>query len=120
MLAKYRIPQGRLRHLNDYLRIVYSQRSDSKEQYARGQMSFYVPENSVTPGPGMRTATLPYDEKVCGVAHSAGREDVPTIREVHYTVAIPCRRCGEQYPLSDFYYTKKTGLCIPCWEEKGI
>ncbi|HTY52907.1 MAG TPA: hypothetical protein VMB35_06910 [Methanomicrobiales archaeon] len=31
-----------------------------------------------------------------------------------------CRRCGDIFPLLDFYYTQKTGLCIPCWEENAI
>jgi len=31
-----------------------------------------------------------------------------------------CRRCGDIFPLLDFYYTQKTGLCIPCREENAI
>jgi formylmethanofuran dehydrogenase subunit E len=31
-------------------------------------------------------------------------------------VLIKCRSCGENFTELDFAYTKKTGLCIPCWE----
>jgi hypothetical protein len=34
------------------------------------------------------------------------------------TPAIRCFRCGDEFPVTDFYYTKKTGLCISCWETK--
>jgi hypothetical protein len=31
--------------------------------------------------------------------------------------AIRCFRCGVTFPVADFYYTQKSGLCIDCWEE---
>jgi hypothetical protein len=30
--------------------------------------------------------------------------------------AIRCFRCGVDFPVADFLYTKKSGLCIDCWE----
>ena len=36
------------------------------------------------------------------------------------TLAIRCLRCGEKFPVTDFLYTKKSSLCIPCWEEKEV
>jgi len=32
--------------------------------------------------------------------------------------SIRCMRCGDDFPISDFLYTKKSGLCISCWEIK--
>jgi hypothetical protein len=32
--------------------------------------------------------------------------------------AIKCFRCGDAFPVTDFLYTKETGLCIQCWEAK--
>jgi hypothetical protein len=32
--------------------------------------------------------------------------------------AIKCFRCGDAFPVTDFLYTKESGLCIPCWESK--
>jgi hypothetical protein len=34
----------------------------------------------------------------------------------HTATVIRCFRCGDGFPVSDFQYTKKTGLCISCWE----
>ena len=31
--------------------------------------------------------------------------------------AVRCYRCGIHFPVADFHYTKKSGLCIDCWEE---
>ena len=33
---------------------------------------------------------------------------------------IRCFRCGDGFPVLDFLYTKKTGLCISCWETKVV
>jgi formylmethanofuran dehydrogenase subunit E len=33
-------------------------------------------------------------------------------------LAIKCSRCGDTFPVTDFQYTKESGLCIPCWELK--
>jgi hypothetical protein len=35
-------------------------------------------------------------------------------------MAIRCDRCGIDFPVADFLYTKKSGLCIDCWEEMVI
>jgi hypothetical protein len=32
--------------------------------------------------------------------------------------SFKCFRCGDAFPLLDFQYTKKSGLCIPCWEAR--
>jgi hypothetical protein len=34
--------------------------------------------------------------------------------------AIRCSRCGTLFPLADFLYTRKSGLCIDCWEAQVI
>jgi hypothetical protein len=34
--------------------------------------------------------------------------------------AMQCIECNDRFPLMDYLYTKKTGLCIRCWEEKEI
>jgi hypothetical protein len=34
--------------------------------------------------------------------------------------AIRCYRCGVDFPVADYLYTKKSGLCIDCWEEMVI
>jgi hypothetical protein len=32
--------------------------------------------------------------------------------------AMRCVRCNSRIHEMDYLYTKKTGLCIPCWEEQ--
>ena len=34
--------------------------------------------------------------------------------------AMRCSGCSSYFPVSDFLYTKKSGLCISCWEEKVV
>jgi hypothetical protein len=34
--------------------------------------------------------------------------------------AMLCPACSSYFPVSDFLYTKKSGLCISCWEEKVV
>lgn len=34
--------------------------------------------------------------------------------------AIRCVHCGIHFPVADFLYTKKSGLCIDCWEKQVI
>jgi hypothetical protein len=36
------------------------------------------------------------------------------------TTAIRCYRCGVDFPVADYHYTKKSGLCIDCWEEMVV
>jgi hypothetical protein len=43
-----------------------------------------------------------------------------TIAPGHTGPVMWCRRCGEGFPVLDFLYTKKTGLCISCWEAKVV
>jgi hypothetical protein len=44
------------------------------------------------------------------VPHSA-----PAHRDL---LPVQCFRCGDAFPETDFLYTKKSGLCISCWERK--
>ena len=34
--------------------------------------------------------------------------------------AVRCVHCGIDFPVADFLYTKKSGLCIDCWEKQVI
>ena len=43
---------------------------------------------------------------------------LPKIETPDPTVtAIHCFRCGIDFPVADFFYTQKSGLCIDCWEK---
>jgi hypothetical protein len=34
--------------------------------------------------------------------------------------AMRCTRCNTRFPKADYLYTKKSGLCITCWEAKVV
>ncbi|MDP3563667.1 MAG: hypothetical protein Q8R70_04185, partial [Methanoregula sp.] len=38
----------------------------------------------------------------------------------HTGTAIQCFRCGDGFSVTDYLYTKKTGLCISCWEARVV
>jgi len=53
-----------------------------------------------------------------GPATHGQNELLPKMETPGRTVtAIRCFRCGTDFPVADFHYTKKSGLCIDCWEE---
>ena len=48
-------------------------------------------------------------------------EAVPETYAPGYTGPVMwCHHCGTGFPVLDFLYTKKTGLCISCWETKVV
>jgi hypothetical protein len=51
-----------------------------------------------------------------------GQNDlVPKMETPGHTItAIRCYRCGVDFPVADFLYAKKSGLCIDCWEEMVV
>jgi hypothetical protein len=58
--------------------------------------------------------TGPVENSVVG-----GHRDLfPTMETPLRTAkAIRCFRCGVDFPVADFFYAQKSGLCIDCWEE---
>ena len=95
------------------------------------------------PRPGPRPGVLPAPEQQGGVSHPGGhsatrrnaRKTHPvtsSIRESRkggshspgsslLTVpAMRCCRCNTCFPRADYLYTKKSGLCISCWEAKVV
>jgi hypothetical protein len=37
---------------------------------------------------------------------------------MHSIPELRCFRCGGAFPVTDFLRTKKSGLCVPCWDRK--
>ena len=42
-------------------------------------------------------------------ANPPAQRNIPSIR---------CIGCGDGFPITDYQYTKESGLCISCWEIK--
>jgi len=109
MNEPYRVHQEHIRRLKKYLKVIYSQRSGAKD--------WRIPEHSpVSPGENAGMP-LPSQGETPPVSSTVETGEVPPAGERRHKFPIRCRQCGEGYPLLDYYYTKKTGLCIPCWEE---
>jgi hypothetical protein len=51
-----------------------------------------------------------------GSLQSVSTTDSPVVQEAGSS--IQCFLCGDNFPETDFHYTKKSGLCISCWERK--
>lgn len=60
-------------------------------------------------GPVQEAATHEHDEK----------NHDPIIPPSPIT-AVRCYHCGVNFPVADFLYTKRSGLCIDCWEEMVV
>jgi len=62
--------------------------------------------------------------QTCAVKRRAKKIQTGTTQKtgasVFCALAVQCLQCGENFPMSDFLYTKKTNLCISCWEEKEV
>jgi hypothetical protein len=107
ILTSNGVHHEQIQRMSESLRIMYSQRKEKKPQSMQGCISVYRDQGAVSPGsPGIRNNAVP--ESGSDLAAAEGPR-VPAIR---------CRQCGERFPVLDFHYTKKTGLCIPCWEAK--
>jgi len=52
-------------------------------------------------------------------SYMADRDWVKTTWTGYPDIArIRCFVCGDHFPVTDFLYTKKSGLCIACWEKR--
>src|SRR5208337_1678495 len=107
ILTSYGVHHEQIQRLNESMRDMYSQRGNTKPLSTQGCLSMYREQNTIQPGSrGTQAVSL----SETGADPRAGKgPKVPAIR---------CRQCGEQFPVLDFHYTKKSGLCIPCWESK--
>jgi len=120
MFTSYRIHQEQLRHLNDYLNTIYSRRIDEQEEDTekRDLVSWNLKKTEMESD--IQPVTFRHTAKHDGLTPMASsRRNLPG-KEGRNNSVYRCRWCGEPFPLLDFYYTKKTGLCILCWEDSVI
>lgn len=112
MIRPYRVHEEQISHLKEYLKVFCSQRSGTKGRRVPGHPLMSHAKESTKP---VSTG----DEKP-ELSSVADTEAVLLAGEGPGTSVIRCDKCGERFPLMDFYYTQKTGLCIPCWEKNII
>lgn len=118
MIKSYRIHQEQIKKVEQSLKapyLIHKAESCMHETSGRAGIQIERPEHTAVtrptrrqkfPGPGRKTSDWESDDK----------------RELQLfpspLPAIRCTRCSARMPMMDFLYTKKTGLCISCWEER--
>ena len=66
---------------------------------------------------GRISRTIPeISRSVKGITYPGSAPDSAPVRRM--VTSFKCFQCGDAFPPLDFQYTKKSGLCIPCWEAK--
>jgi formylmethanofuran dehydrogenase subunit E len=100
ILTSYGVHHEQIKRLNESMRGLYSLRPDRKQRSTQGHASASREQDSMT-------------------LLADASENLPG-RARQKITAMRCHRCGEEFPLLDFHYTKKSGLCIPCWETKVV
>ena len=107
ILTSFGVHHEQIQHPNESMSVMNSLRGDRKPKIMQGCISVYREQSAIVPGTsGNRMGTVP---ETSAPVPECERPKMPGIR---------CRQCGEMFPVLDFHYTKKTGLCIPCWEAK--
>jgi hypothetical protein len=57
--------------------------------------------------------------KNTGMAPKDSRDERP-LPQLNPVAVMQCIQCGDRFPVTDFLYTKKTCICISCWERKVV
>jgi hypothetical protein len=121
-LKGYRIHEDQVRDVARYFREMYQVRQQRGAAKNNSGNKAYLKEAV----PGCTPASCPGRVRwVTGtergpLIYSPG-ENTPDWKTPGSSMrAIHCSRCGTLFPLADFLYTGKSGLCIDCWEAQVI
>jgi len=103
----------------DLKELYYTRRPDSQPPHCSGKGGGKQKNEKTGCAPRLRVRktiweTGPVEEGMMdGKGHLVPKMETPG----RTVTAIRCFRCGIDFPVADFLYTKKSGLCIDCWEE---
>jgi hypothetical protein len=122
LIKGYKIHEEQIRNIAREFRELYHARRPASLSAVRAGKK---PEQK---NRASRSAALPYIHKIVwktspleGSVEENQYDLLPEMETPGRTVtAIRCTRCGIAFPVADFLYTKKSGLCIDCWEEMAI
>jgi len=109
MIGSYRIHNEQIKKVEQSLKAPYLRHRVGPcihEDSGIVMMQIKRPENIA---PIQRQKSCDYDRDL--------RQDPPTLPPSPGS-ATRCFRCNTRIHEMDYLYTKKTGLCIPCWEEQ--
>jgi hypothetical protein len=123
MISSHRIHQEYIKRVEQSLKAPYLIRKaepcmDETSSRVRTQIKRPKPavgasiiQRQKFPGEGWKTSDLASNNSLEVQLFTPQSSTFPVI-------AVKCIRCGSCMPIMDFLYTKKTGLCISCWEDQ--
>ena len=120
MITSYRVHQDQIRHLKQFLKIIYSARPAPAAREGEDEPSVPAEEGRSRQEPVQPSPPVSDADAWSEASSMVGTVLVQAEPDGNPGPVPRCRRCGYSYPLMDYFYTQKTGLCIPCWEENGI
>jgi len=121
-LKGYRIHEEQVRNIAQCFRELYHIRRTGRQAPARNKK-----EPKDTAGSESGAFWAPHDGHVWVTGTVRGPilyspEENPSSWKSPGSMkrAVRCVQCGIDFPVADFLYTKKSGLCIDCWEKQVI
>ncbi len=123
LLKGYRIHEEQIGNVARHFQELYqARRPDTRQDSRAGTGNVNQTEGKTGTASRMRVRNIVWETSPVEGSETEGQEDlVPEMETPGRTItAIRCCRCGIDFPVADFLYTKKSGLCIDCWEEMVV
>lgn len=123
VLKGYRIHEEQIRSVARFFQELYQVRRPDSLQAGGAVTGNGKPADGKTGSASrMRVRKTVWETGPVEGSAMEGRNDLVPEMEipVHTITAIRCHRCGVDFPVADFLYTQKCGLCIDCWEEMVV
>jgi len=117
MMKLQRMHDEQIKKIAQSLKAPYSVRkTDSIISETSREVSKQItrPENAEN-NPISQKKSRAHKSRVMGPTGNPEKQMLPE-RSLKTVPDIQCIRCGDRFPVTDFLYTKKTCLCISCWE----
>jgi hypothetical protein len=123
LLKGYRIHEEQIRNVARNLKELYHVQRPGLQSPGRAGMGNVIQTKGKTGSPlRVRVRKTVWETGSAeGSIPESQNNLLPEMENPGRTVtAIRCYRCGVDFPVADYLYTKKSGLCIDCWEEMVI
>jgi|WetSurMetagenome_2_1015567.scaffolds.fasta_scaffold33774_4 hypothetical protein len=122
MLKSYKMHEAQLAGIAQSMKELYHMRRPESSPSTTTRFQASMPSRkdcpaNAAPGAGSRIPRMA-DSGEDRISRQ-GYQNRPASRNTSAEFTLPvirCSRCGDDFPVTDFLYTKKTGLCIACWE----
>jgi hypothetical protein len=120
MLKSYKMHEAQLAGIAQSMKELYNMRRPEPSQPASTRFRTGTPSRNrpanATLGTGSRILHQNDSGGDCVTITRYENNPGPRNTSSETLPVIRCSRCGDEFPVTDFLYTKKSGLCIACWE----